>query len=91
MHEDLLKHRGLILGIIKRSWECGYEAACSDMEGRLEDFYRRQKKIILRNCGSIDPMAAQQAIARGSYHGAFHALPIGGVRDEQVAVHDRQE
>ena len=49
-----------------------------DLEGIPEwstlDFYRRQKKIILRNCGSIDPMAAEQAIARGSYHGAFHAL-----------------
>ena len=38
------------------------------------DFYRRQKKVILRNCGSIDPMALDETIARGTYRGAFRAL-----------------
>jgi NADH:ubiquinone oxidoreductase subunit F (NADH-binding)/(2Fe-2S) ferredoxin len=38
------------------------------------DFYRRQKKVILRNCGSIDPMDLDQTIARGTYRGAASAL-----------------
>jgi len=38
------------------------------------DFFARQKRIILRNCGSIDPMALPEAIARGAYRGAFRAL-----------------
>ncbi len=38
------------------------------------DFYRRQKKIILRNCGIIDPMSLDETIARGTYRGALRAL-----------------
>jgi NADH:ubiquinone oxidoreductase subunit F (NADH-binding) len=38
------------------------------------DFYARQKKIIMRNCGAIDPMSLDEAIARGAYRGAFRAL-----------------
>jgi NADH:ubiquinone oxidoreductase subunit F (NADH-binding)/(2Fe-2S) ferredoxin len=38
------------------------------------DFYRRQKKVILRNCGSIDPMAIEETMARGTYRGALRAL-----------------
>jgi NADH:ubiquinone oxidoreductase subunit F (NADH-binding)/(2Fe-2S) ferredoxin len=38
------------------------------------DFERRQKKVILRNCGSIDPNSLEEAIACGTYWGAFRAL-----------------
>jgi len=38
------------------------------------DFYRRQQRVILRNCGSIDPLACEEAIARGAYRGALRAL-----------------
>ncbi len=38
------------------------------------DFYSRQKKVIMRNCGSINPMDLEETIARGTYRGAFHAL-----------------
>ncbi len=38
------------------------------------DFYRRQKKVILRNCGSIDPMDISEAVACGSYRGAMRAM-----------------
>ncbi len=38
------------------------------------DFYRRQKKVILRNCGSINPLALDEAIARGAYRGALRAI-----------------
>ena len=38
------------------------------------DFQRRQKKVILRNCGSIDPTSLDETIACGTYRGAFRAL-----------------
>ena len=38
------------------------------------DFFGRQQRVILRNCGSIDPMAIDEAIARGAYRGAARAL-----------------
>jgi NADH:ubiquinone oxidoreductase subunit F (NADH-binding)/(2Fe-2S) ferredoxin/NAD-dependent dihydropyrimidine dehydrogenase PreA subunit len=38
------------------------------------DFFRRQERLILRNCGTIDPMRIEEAIARGAYRGAFRAF-----------------
>ncbi len=38
------------------------------------DFFRHQKKVIMRNCGSIDPMSIEESIARGAYRGAQKAL-----------------
>jgi NADH:ubiquinone oxidoreductase subunit F (NADH-binding)/(2Fe-2S) ferredoxin len=38
------------------------------------DFYRRQKKVIQRNCGAIDPMSLEETIARGTYRGALAAM-----------------
>jgi NADH:ubiquinone oxidoreductase subunit F (NADH-binding)/(2Fe-2S) ferredoxin len=46
------------------------------------DFYRHQKRVILRNCGSIDPMSIEENIARGGYRGALRALT--GMKPEQV-------
>jgi NADH:ubiquinone oxidoreductase subunit F (NADH-binding)/(2Fe-2S) ferredoxin/Pyruvate/2-oxoacid:ferredoxin oxidoreductase delta subunit len=46
------------------------------------DFYRRQSRIILRNCGSIDPLSLDEAIARGAYRGALRALT--GMKSEAV-------
>ena len=42
-----------------------YPAGPQDLSGVPEwsslDFYRRQKKVILRNCGSIDPLLARRS------------------------------
>jgi NADH:ubiquinone oxidoreductase subunit F (NADH-binding)/NAD-dependent dihydropyrimidine dehydrogenase PreA subunit/(2Fe-2S) ferredoxin len=38
------------------------------------DFYRRQRRVILRNCGSIDPLSLEEALARGAYRGALRVL-----------------
>ncbi len=38
------------------------------------DFFRKQERVILRNCGSIDPMRIDEAVARGAYRGAFSAI-----------------
>jgi NADH:ubiquinone oxidoreductase subunit F (NADH-binding)/(2Fe-2S) ferredoxin len=37
-------------------------------------FYRQQKKVILRNCGSIDPQRMEETIARGTYRAAWKAI-----------------
>jgi NADH:ubiquinone oxidoreductase subunit F (NADH-binding) len=37
-------------------------------------FSRDQQRVILRNCGSIDPFDIEEAIARGAYWGAAAAL-----------------
>ena len=44
-------------------------------------FYQRQERVILRNCGTIDPRSIEEAIARGAYRGAYHAL---GMQPEKV-------
>ena len=38
------------------------------------DFFSKQKRVILRNCGTIDPLAIEEAIARGAYAGAMRAI-----------------
>jgi NADH:ubiquinone oxidoreductase subunit F (NADH-binding)/NAD-dependent dihydropyrimidine dehydrogenase PreA subunit/(2Fe-2S) ferredoxin len=57
-------------------------------EGSSLEFYRRQRRVILRNCGSIDPRRLEEALARGAYRGALRALTrmtpdevISAVRD----------
>lgn len=52
------------------------------------EFFRRQQRVILRNCGSIDPRRIEEAIARGAYRAAFRALKEmkpGEVVDEVLA------
>jgi NADH:ubiquinone oxidoreductase subunit F (NADH-binding)/NAD-dependent dihydropyrimidine dehydrogenase PreA subunit/(2Fe-2S) ferredoxin len=39
-------------------------------------FNSKQKRVILRNCGSIDPQSIREAIARGAYRGAARALAM---------------
>lgn len=46
------------------------------------DFFRLQKKVIMRNCGSIDPMSIEESVARGAYRGALMALL--SMKPEQV-------
>ena len=43
-------------------------------EGSTLEFYRRQRRVILRNCGSIDPLRLEEALARGAYRGALRVL-----------------
>ncbi len=43
-------------------------------EGPTLEFYRRQRRVILRNCGSIDPLRLEEAVARGAYRGALRVL-----------------
>jgi len=38
------------------------------------DFYKRQKRIVLENCGRIDPKQIEEAIARDTYVSAIKAM-----------------
>jgi NADH:ubiquinone oxidoreductase subunit F (NADH-binding)/(2Fe-2S) ferredoxin len=51
------------------------------------DFFQGQQKVILRSCGSIDPLSIDEAIARGAYRGAMVAIqemPQDKVIDEVI-------
>ena len=50
----------------------------------VSDFFRHQKKIVLRRCGKVDPLNIQDAIAHGGYSALAKALGIGsdGIIDE---------
>jgi len=37
-------------------------------------FYKHQRKLVLQNCGVIDPASLEDAIAHGAYQGAARAL-----------------
>ena len=51
-----------------------------------QDFFSRQKKVVLENCGEIDPEQIEDYIAADGYEALFHALtrlqPMGVI--EQV-------
>ena len=49
----------------------GFEAAPLYSE---QPFVARQRKIVLRNCGLIDPASIEEYIARGGYQGLQHTL-----------------
>lgn len=49
----------------------GFEAAPSFSE---QAFVARQRKIVLRNCGLIDPASLEEYVARGGYQGLQRAL-----------------
>jgi len=38
------------------------------------DFFKRQQKIVLENCGEVDPEKIEDYIARSGYEALFHAL-----------------
>jgi NADH-quinone oxidoreductase subunit F/NADP-reducing hydrogenase subunit HndC len=44
-------------------------------------FYKRQKRLVLRNCGQIDPECIDDALSAGSYQGLEKAL---GMQPEKI-------
>jgi NADH:ubiquinone oxidoreductase subunit F (NADH-binding)/NAD-dependent dihydropyrimidine dehydrogenase PreA subunit/(2Fe-2S) ferredoxin len=60
-------------GVVHR-YPAGANGASQIAERSTLEFYRRQQRLILRNCGSIDPLVLEEAIARGAYRGALRAL-----------------
>jgi len=46
------------------------------------EYFKKQKKIVLRNCGIIDPLKIQEYIARDGYQGLARVLT--GIKPEEV-------
>ncbi|MFW6261015.1 MAG: NADH-quinone oxidoreductase subunit NuoF, partial [Spirochaetota bacterium] len=74
---------GDVAEIVARSFgETGPDAPAPD--ATLEDFFAPQRRIVLRNCGSIDPAAIEDAIARGAY--AALERVISGMSPEDIVA-----
>ncbi len=56
--------------------ELMHHAGSGDIQRRMEDlpFFKLQKKIVLRNCGIIDPASIEEYIAREGYSALGKAL-----------------
>ncbi|MCF7928875.1 MAG: NADH-quinone oxidoreductase subunit NuoF [Spirochaetales bacterium] len=61
---------GIYHKLVHRNMEDGEEAAVVDDI----DFFQKQKKLVLRNCGAIDPMDLQDAISAGTYQALSKVL-----------------
>ena len=68
----------------KQKQEQGNPPPPAAVETQLEEipldrelaFYRKQRKIVLRNCGLIDPLEIKEYIARGGYSSLYKALQM---------------
>lgn len=68
-----LENGRLIEGLLYRSPETGKLQKCwEDI-----DFFRKQKRLVLRNCGLIDPLSIEEYIARDGYAALASALETG--------------
>lgn len=63
------------------TWKQGESDSPVALQGDLE-FFRRQTKVVLRNCGMIDPLSIRQYIGRDGYRALARA--IGEMTPEQV-------
>ncbi len=68
--------RGALAAIPEGNAGTAAEARSDPALPLLEElpFYRRQRKIVLRNCGLIDPCRVEEYIARGGYQALARAL-----------------
>lgn len=56
------------------SYPAANKALDSVPEWSTLDFFNRQHKVILRSCGSVDPLSITEAISRGAYRGALRVI-----------------
>jgi NADH-quinone oxidoreductase subunit F len=68
--------RGALAAIPESNPDTDAEAGSDPALPLLDElpFYRRQRKIVLRNCGLIDPSRVEEYIARGGYQALARAL-----------------
>jgi len=63
---------GMLAACIKRGEVCKELLVCHDI--RELDFYRKQKRLVMENCGITEPLSIGQYAARGGYSGLARAL-----------------
>jgi NADH:ubiquinone oxidoreductase subunit F (NADH-binding)/NAD-dependent dihydropyrimidine dehydrogenase PreA subunit/(2Fe-2S) ferredoxin len=61
-----------LIACIKKGAECRELFVCHDLS-ELE-FYRKQKRLVMSNCGVIDPLNINQYVSSGGYMGLSKAL-----------------
>jgi NADH:ubiquinone oxidoreductase subunit F (NADH-binding)/(2Fe-2S) ferredoxin/Pyruvate/2-oxoacid:ferredoxin oxidoreductase delta subunit len=87
-------HETVLGKIMKEDYILGGAAWAADPKHATEEekkvkdlsehpFYKRQVKIVLRNCGFIDPDSIEEYIAKGGYYTAFNVL-AGKVDPEKI-------
>lgn len=65
---------GALIECIRNKKECSELLACHDI---MElDFYKKQKRWVMENCGIINPEKLEQYIALGGYSGLQNALTL---------------
>jgi len=63
-----------LIGCIRNRKECKGLLVCHDID-ELE-FYRKQKRLVMENCGIIEPLNLGHYVTRGGYSGLARALGL---------------
>lgn len=62
----------LLVDAIKKGCECKELLIADDLKEL--DFYKKQKRLVMENCGIINPLKVEHYIASGGYSGLINAL-----------------
>jgi NADH:ubiquinone oxidoreductase subunit F (NADH-binding)/NAD-dependent dihydropyrimidine dehydrogenase PreA subunit/(2Fe-2S) ferredoxin len=65
---------GMLIDSIKKGEECKDLLICHDINEL--DFYKKQKRIVMANCGVTNPLKIEQYVYRGGYSGLTNALKL---------------
>lgn len=63
-----------LIECLKENKECDKLLVAHDINEL--DFYKKQKRIVMENCGVINPLSIEQYIARDGYRGLINALKM---------------
>ena len=63
-----------IIGCIRDKKECKELLVANDIDEL--DFYKKQKRLVMKNCGIISPLKLDQYISLGGYNGLKNALKL---------------
>ena len=76
----------LILDAIKNNTSCEQLLLGHKLEDI--DYYKKQRRIMMDNCGKVDPLSINQYVACGGYNGLMKALrmkPLDVIEEVRVA------
>ncbi len=75
----------LLISAIKANKRCNELFLCEKLEEL--DFYKKQVRLTLENCGAIDPLKLEHYVARGGYSGLKKAIAMTNM--EVIATVDK--
>ncbi|MFH0956338.1 MAG: NADH-quinone oxidoreductase subunit F, partial [Candidatus Aenigmatarchaeota archaeon] len=65
---------GKLIACIRKGTECKELLVCHDINEL--PFYKKQKRLVMENCGVTEPLDLAQYVARGGYSGLSRALSM---------------